>query len=97
VHAEVAQSIGPREVTRCLRDENLAAVTGGGDPRSAMHIDPDVSLVGHGRLARMQSDADSDRSGGEHFACRCRGGEGVGRLRKRYEERIAFGADFDAT
>ena len=96
VHAEVAQAICAGEIARCLREENLAAVTGSGDARGAMHIDPDVSLFGHRRLARVQSHAHSDRSVGERFARRLRRRQRVGRLRERYEECVSLCAHLDA-
>jgi hypothetical protein len=39
VHAEVTQAIRTGEIARCLRGENLAAVAGSGDARSAVHVD----------------------------------------------------------
>ena len=97
VRAEVTQAICAGEIARCLRDENLAAVTGSGDARSAMHVDPDVAFLGHHRLARVQSHAHSDRSVSERFARRLGRSQRVGRLRKRYEEGVSLCAYLDAT
>ena len=96
MQAEVTQPICAGEIARCLRDENLAAVTGGGDARSAMHIEPDVSLLGDQRLPGVQSDAHSDRSAGERLACRRRRRQRIGGPRKRDEERVALCIDLDA-
>jgi hypothetical protein len=93
---EVTQAIRAGEIARCLRDENLAAVTGSGNARGAMHVDPDLSLVGHHRFARVQSHAHSDRSVSERFARRLRGGQRSGRRRKRHEERVSLCAYLDA-
>jgi hypothetical protein len=41
--------------------------------------------------------ANSDESASERIASRCCGRQSVGRLRKRYEERVALGGDLDAT
>src|SRR5262249_31084526 len=90
VHAEVEQASCAGDVARCLRDKNLAAVTRGGDARSAMHVEPDISLFGYRRLARVQSNAHLDRSVGERFARRSRRRQRVGSLRKRYEERVSL-------
>src|SRR5262249_56608249 len=97
VQTQVEQAICAREIAGCLRDEDLAAVTGGGDARSAMHVQPDVSLVGYERLARVQSDAYPNRSFGERFARRLRRRQRVGSFRKRYAERVSLRADLHAT
>jgi hypothetical protein len=97
VHAQVEQAICACEIARALRDENLATVTRRRNTRSAMHIDPDVPLVGDDRLAGMQSNPHSNRCVGKGIACsgcRC---ECVGRLRERDEERVSLRLHLDAT
>jgi len=51
VPAKIAQAVRANQVARRLRHEDLPAVAGGGDPRSAMHVDADVALLGEERLA----------------------------------------------
>jgi hypothetical protein len=52
VEAQVAQAVRTDQVARRLRDQDLAAVTCGGDTRCAMDIDSDITLVGPRGLAR---------------------------------------------
>ncbi len=53
MQAEVAH-VGSRKVRGRLREEHLPAVTGRGDPRRPVHVEPHVPLVGPERLARVQ-------------------------------------------
>ena len=61
VFAEVAYGVACDEVARRLRQEHLAPVPGGSDARRAVDVDPDVALVGHDGLARVEPHADADR------------------------------------
>ena len=87
--------VRPREVARRLRDENLAAVPDRCDARRAVHVDADVSLLSHERLAGVHTHAHTDCAAGQTVLPVGRGGEGVGRLRERDEERIALRVDLD--
>jgi hypothetical protein len=71
-------------------------VARGGDAGSPVDVDPDVSLVGHRRLAGVQSHAHADRPVGECLAGRCRRRQRVGCLRERDEERVSLRAHLDA-
>jgi hypothetical protein len=71
-------------------------VPGGSDPGGAVHVDPDVALVGDDRLAGVEPHADADRSVSQR---RLRGGGGrdrVGCARERDEERVSLGVHLDA-
>jgi hypothetical protein len=96
VHAEVAQAIHMHEISRRLRQQNLTAVAGSRNPRGAMQIDPDVSLIGHGWLTRVQTRAHLDRSIPERFAHGRRSCQSVRRLRERHEECVPLGVHLDA-
>ena len=96
VFAEVAYGLAGDEVARRLRQEHLAAVPGGGDPRRAVDVDPDVALVGHDRLARVEPHADADRSVAERRLPVGGGGDRVGCARERDEERVALRVHLDA-
>src|SRR5919108_5320068 len=93
--AEIAQTISARKITRRLRDEDLPAVAGSGDPRGAVDVDPDVALVGQGRLAGVHSHAHANPPFGERVARRGRCGERIGSLRERDEKRIPLCVDLD--
>ena len=94
VQAEVAH-IGAGKVCRRLRQKNLPAVPGGGDPRRPVHVEPHVSLVGPERLARMQAHPHT------HWAARQRAlrvgsrRHCIGRPRKCNEEGVALRVDLD--
>ena len=51
--ADVAQSVGPTELTCALGDEHLAAVSGGGDSCAAVYVDADVMVVRAQGFARV--------------------------------------------
>ncbi|HEY2778249.1 MAG TPA: hypothetical protein VGI77_10125 [Gaiellaceae bacterium] len=53
VLAQIASRHAREEVARRLRQQNLPTVTGCGDPRRPMDVQPDVSIVGHGRLTSV--------------------------------------------
>ena len=65
-------------------------MTGSGNPRSAMHVDPHVVLIGHSRFARMQAHAHSDWPVAQRIARRRCRRQRVGRLRERHEERVSL-------
>ena len=48
------------KVTRRTRENDLPAVSGGGDARGAVDVEPDVALVRDERLARVDPDADAN-------------------------------------
>ena len=96
VLAEVANGLAGDEVARRLRQEHLPAVPGGGDPRRAVDVDPDVALVGHDRLARVEPHADADRPVAERRLPVGGGGDRVGGARERDEERVALRVHLDA-
>ena len=94
VQAEVAH-LGAGEVGGRLRQEHLAAVPGGRDPRRPMHVEPDVALVGPERFPRVQAHPHAHRAVRKR-ALRVGGGrDRVGRARKRDEERVALRVDLD--
>ena len=67
----------------------------GSDPRGAMHVEPDVALLGPKRLPGVQPHSHPHQAFRERSlrvgSCRDR----VGRTRKRHEERIALCVDLD--
>ena len=96
VLAEVTQRSGRLEqAARRLRDDDLAAVRGGCNPRRSVHVDADVALVGHERLAGVDAHPNADRAGLERPLRLGRRGDGSGRPRERDEERVSLGVDFD--
>ncbi len=60
--AEIAKPVPGDEVTRRLRDENLSAVSGSGDPRRAMDVHSHVALLRDHRLAGVQTHTHTDRT-----------------------------------
>ena len=94
--AEVAHVLAGDEVARRLRQEHLPAVPGGGDPRRAVDVHPDVALVGHDRLARVEPHPDADRPVAERRLPVGGGGERVGGAREGDEERVALRVHLDA-
>ena len=96
VGAEVARFVVDERARR-LRQQHLAAVADGRDARALVHVDPDVSLMSHPRLAGVESHPDADRPIGQASLCvRGRGGR-VRSARERHEERVALCVDLDAT
>src|SRR4029453_7500585 len=69
--------------------KDLTAVTGGGNPRGAVDIDPDVSLAGHRGLAGMDTHAPAGWPLAARIA-RPRRRQRVGRSCERYEERVSL-------
>ena len=101
--AEVAEGepvkISGEQVARRLGEENLAAVSRRRDPRGPMHVDADVAIGGHRRLAGMEPHSYTDHRvigpgvRGERqlgFGCGRRGRAGPG---EGDEERIALGTE----
>ena len=62
-----------------------------------MHVDADVALVGDGRRAGVQADADTDRSFEQRVLAGERGGRGSRRGREGDEEGVALRVHLDAT
>src|SRR5439155_24215310 len=61
--AQIAQlNIGAEERGRCPREQHLAAVAGGADPRSSVDIDSDVALVGNHRFTRVDAYSHAHRA-----------------------------------
>ena len=84
------------KLSRRLREEDLPTVARSCDSRSAVDVDADVTLVGQGRLAGVDSDASTDRALDRERSLRVdRGREGVGRLLKGDEEGVALRVDLD--
>jgi hypothetical protein len=94
--AEVAQVVSPHQVMRGLREQNLAAVTRGSDPRRSVDIEADITLPGNHGLAAVDPDPDPDRTRLERVLPFLRGGDCVGRLTERDEEGIALRVHLDS-
>ena len=94
VRAEVACLVVDERVS-CLREQYLAPVSDGCDPRAFVHVDPDVALIGHPRLAGVEPHPDPNRPVRQAplGVCGCRGR--VRRARERHEERITLCVDLD--
>ena len=69
---------------------------GGGDARRAVDVDPDVALLGHDRLARVEPHAHADRPAAERRLPVGGGRDRVGGARERDEERVALRVHLDA-
>ena len=84
------------QLPRRGREQHLAAVAGRADTRGAMDADPDVALLAHPRLTRVQAHAHSDCTSvrpalGRQVALSVDGGrDGVGSRAEGDEERIAL-------
>jgi len=88
---------GIEEIARRMRDQHLAAVSGGGNARGSVHIDTDVVLAGDDGLAGVDAYADANRAVGERALRSLGGGDGAGGALKRHEEGVALRTDLDAT
>ena len=95
--------LGGEQVACRLGEENLAAVGRRRHPRCPMHVDADVAVGGHGRLAGVEPHSDTDHRiigpvvRGERqlgFGCGRRGRAGPG---EGNEERIALGTELVAS
>ena len=97
VLSELAErGVGIQEAAGRLGEHDLPAVGSRGDPRRAMDVDADVALVGHDRLARVQTHPNNDRAVFEGVP-RFRGSRNcIGGARKRDEEGIPLSVDLDA-
>ena len=65
VLAEVGEGGSIDEGGGRLREDDLAAVARGGDPRCEVDVVSDVALVGQKRGPGVQADPHLDRAGGE--------------------------------
>jgi len=65
VLAEVAQLVRAQEGSRGGRDQHLSAVAAGGDPGRPVHVDSDVTLLGHVRRAGMDAHPHPDPARGK--------------------------------
>ena len=84
------------ERVRRLGEKHLAAVAGGGDASPFVHVQADVALVRHARLARVESHPHPDRARSERplrFLRRCDRVRGAGEGDK---ERVALRVHLDA-
>jgi hypothetical protein len=70
-------------------------VPGGSYPRSPMHVEPDVALVGPDRFPRVQPHPHAHRAVRKRELRIGRGGHSIGRTRKGDEERVALRVDLD--
>jgi len=82
---------------RCPREQHLAAVASGADPRPSVDIDPDVALGGNHGFARVDAHSHAYRATRERALHTLRRRDSVGSVRERGEERIALRIDLDAT
>jgi hypothetical protein len=95
--AEVAQlDVARDEVTRRLRDHDLAAMSCGGDAGRAVNVDPDVAFVDRERLAGVDADPHAQGAFPEGALPFVRGFDGIGRPRERVEEGVALRVDLGA-
>ena len=95
MHAQVAD-VRVHERTGRLRQQHLAAVADGGDPRALVHVEADVPLLGQPRLARVQPHPHADRPVGQRALAVSGSGDGVRRAGEGDEERITLRVDLDA-
>ncbi|HEU5245062.1 MAG TPA: hypothetical protein VFU33_11730 [Gaiellaceae bacterium] len=93
---EIAERRGVEERRRRRRHDDLPPVRERGDARAAVDVLADVALLGRGRSSRVQAHAHANRSRGQPFARRLRGGGRSGGCRKREKESVALGVDLDA-
>jgi hypothetical protein len=93
VLTEVAEVRPVEQTLRRLREDDLAAVGGRADARGAVNVDPNVALIGHGRLAGMDPHPDGDRERPLRFLRRR---DRIGCARESDEEGIPLGIDLDA-
>jgi hypothetical protein len=84
------------EIRRRLREQHLAAVPGGGDPRRAVHVEADVALDIFHRLARVEAHPHAHGPVRQRELRVGRGRHRIGCPREGNEERIARRLDFDS-
>jgi hypothetical protein len=85
------------ERNRRRRDEDLSAITGGGDARRPKNVGPDVLVLGEKGRSGMQSHAHADRPRLERLCDLGCSRERSRCGRKRDEERVALRVHLDAT
>ena len=91
VLAEVAdRRVGIEQSPGRLGDDDLASVRGSGDARGTVHVEADVALVRHDRLARVDPDPHADGAALERLAPVGRGGDRVRRPREGDEEGVSL-------
>ena len=93
--AEIAQAVAG-QVMRRLADEHLAAVAGSRDPRRAVDVDADVTLLRDERFAGVEAHSDTERAVLERPLGVGRSTQRVGRAREGDKERVALRVDLDA-
>jgi hypothetical protein len=97
VETEVGDgNVWVEEVTRRVREQHLAAVSRGRDPRPLHDVETDVPLRDPVRLAGVKAHAHANRAAVERALSIQRSGDGVSRARERHEERVALRVDFHA-
>ena len=89
VRPEIVQ-LGIDEVSRRLREQHLAAMPGGRDTGSTMHIDTHIALVRDQRLARMQPHPHPHRSAHQRRLGLLGRRNGIRRPPERDKERITL-------
>src|SRR5205085_10793469 len=93
--AEIIKPVCARELTRPLRDQNLATMARGGDPRRPVNVEADITLLGEKRLAGMEAHPDLDRTAVQGRLTLRRRGERIMRSREDDEEGVSFSAELD--
>ena len=94
--AEVAQGLRLEERRRRRRHHDLPSVRERSDSRAAVYLEPDVSLGGQPRHARVQAGAHANGPVGERVHRLARGCGRPLRRRERDEERVSLRIDLDA-
>jgi hypothetical protein len=78
---------------RRLRNEHLAAVTGGGDPRRQVDVLADIALPANVRPPRVHAHPHADRTDGQRPLALACGLDRLGRRRKGIKERVPLCVD----
>jgi hypothetical protein len=81
---------------RRLRNEHLAAVTGGGDPRREVDVLADITLAADVRAPRVQAHAHADRTRGQRPLALAGGLDRLGRRRERIKKCVPLCVDLHA-
>ena len=84
------------QLARRLREQNLPTVSGGGDPRRPVHIDPAVLAIDNQRLTRVQAHSHAERALRERRLCLRCPSDRLTRACKRDEEAITLRVDLHA-